>query len=210
MSELAARARLAKQTMTTMIRLAGRAGLVQRRADQDDRSATRVELTARGRRFQPVATRELANLEARITAGWENPDRGLARLARTADRDLTSQLGHAVRRAGAAALADDQQDARQQDSQPEPKPAPGQRPGRGQARGQRRPAAADDGNEQRPQASRPRALPATPGHAAAAVPKVRAVWRRASSVAASRLITKVPGWVAVHWVAVLRLVKWCT
>jgi len=68
MSELAARARLAKQTMTTMVRLVERAGLVQRRADPGDGRATRVELTAQGRRFQPVAARELAKLEARITA----------------------------------------------------------------------------------------------------------------------------------------------
>src|SRR5713226_6586634 len=68
MSELAARARLAKQTMTTMVRLVERAGLVQRRGDPDDRRATRAELTAQGRRFQPVAARELAKLEARITA----------------------------------------------------------------------------------------------------------------------------------------------
>ena len=68
MSELAARAHLAKQTMTTMVRLVERAGLVQRRPDPDDARATRVELTERGRRFQPVATRELAKLDERIAA----------------------------------------------------------------------------------------------------------------------------------------------
>jgi len=73
MSELAARARLAKQTMTTMVRLVERAGLVQRRADPGDGRAVRVELTAQGRRFQPVAARELAKLEARITAQLGEP-----------------------------------------------------------------------------------------------------------------------------------------
>lgn len=68
MSELAARARLAKQTMTTMVRLVERAGLIQRRPDPADGRATLVELTPLGRRFQPVAARELAQLEARITA----------------------------------------------------------------------------------------------------------------------------------------------
>jgi DNA-binding MarR family transcriptional regulator len=68
MSELAVRAHLAKQTMTTMVRLVERAGLVERRADPSDARATRVFLTARGRRFQPVAERELAQLEARVVA----------------------------------------------------------------------------------------------------------------------------------------------
>jgi DNA-binding MarR family transcriptional regulator len=68
MSELAARARLAKQTMTTMVRVVERAGLVRRRPDPDDARATRVELTARGRRFKPVAARELVRLEDRVVA----------------------------------------------------------------------------------------------------------------------------------------------
>jgi DNA-binding MarR family transcriptional regulator len=68
MTELAARAHLAKQTMTTMVRLVEEAGLVQRRPDPEDARATRVHLTARGKRFQPVAARELERLEERITA----------------------------------------------------------------------------------------------------------------------------------------------
>jgi DNA-binding MarR family transcriptional regulator len=68
MSELAERAHLAKQTMTTMVRLVEEAGLVRRRPDPHDARATRVELTARGRRFRPVAERELARLEGSITA----------------------------------------------------------------------------------------------------------------------------------------------
>ena len=67
MSELAARSRLAKQTMTTMVRLVERAGLVQRRPDPDDGRATRVYLTKRGRTFRPVAIRELEALDARVS-----------------------------------------------------------------------------------------------------------------------------------------------
>jgi DNA-binding MarR family transcriptional regulator len=63
MGEVAGRARLSKQTMTTMVRLAERDGLVERRPDPADRRATRVLLTARGRRFKPVAERVLAELD---------------------------------------------------------------------------------------------------------------------------------------------------
>jgi DNA-binding MarR family transcriptional regulator len=63
MGEVASRARLSKQTMTTMVRLAERDGLVERRSDQADRRATRVHLTAKGLRFKPVAERVLADLD---------------------------------------------------------------------------------------------------------------------------------------------------
>jgi DNA-binding MarR family transcriptional regulator len=73
MGELAARARLAKQTMTTMVRLLERDGLVERRPDSADRRAARVFLTARARAFRPVAARALAELQilldARLGAG---------------------------------------------------------------------------------------------------------------------------------------------
>ncbi|HEY7454229.1 MAG TPA: MarR family transcriptional regulator [Thermoleophilaceae bacterium] len=64
MGEVAARSRLSKQTMTTMVRLAERDGLVERRPDEGDRRATRVYLTSRGRRFKPVAGRVLGELDA--------------------------------------------------------------------------------------------------------------------------------------------------
>lgn len=63
MGEIARRARLSKQTMTTMVRLCERDGLVKRRADPDDRRATRVHLTAKAKRFRPAAERVLARLE---------------------------------------------------------------------------------------------------------------------------------------------------
>ena len=64
MGEIARRARLSKQTMTTMVRLCERDGLVERCPDPVDRRATRVQLTAKARRFQPAAERVLARLEA--------------------------------------------------------------------------------------------------------------------------------------------------
>src|SRR3712207_4400281 len=53
MGELAERARLSKQTMTTMVRLVEKAGLVERRSDPQDGRAVVVTLTARAREFAP-------------------------------------------------------------------------------------------------------------------------------------------------------------
>lgn len=63
MGELAARARLSKQTMTQMIARAERDGLVERRADRADARATLIYLTPRARQFESVATDVLAELE---------------------------------------------------------------------------------------------------------------------------------------------------
>jgi DNA-binding MarR family transcriptional regulator len=84
--EVARRARLSKQTMTTMVRLAERDGLVERRADAADRRATRVHLTAKAHRFRPVAEETLAELEelARTALGERGlpaAERALTRLA---------------------------------------------------------------------------------------------------------------------------------
>jgi DNA-binding MarR family transcriptional regulator len=62
MGELARRARLSKQTMTTMVRLLEREQLVRRERDPDDGRAFRIVLTAKARRFEPVAERTLAAL----------------------------------------------------------------------------------------------------------------------------------------------------
>jgi DNA-binding MarR family transcriptional regulator len=64
MGELARRSRLSKQTMTTMVRLLERDGLVRRERDPDDGRAFRIVLTARARRFEPVAEQTLAELGA--------------------------------------------------------------------------------------------------------------------------------------------------
>lgn len=68
MGELASRARLSKQTMTTLVRLTERNGLVRRERDREDRRASRVYLTARARAFQPVAERVLAELEEQVAS----------------------------------------------------------------------------------------------------------------------------------------------
>jgi DNA-binding MarR family transcriptional regulator len=80
MGELALRARLSKQTMTTMVRLLEREGLVRRERDPTDGRASRVVLTAKARRFEPVAEETLAELgeHARMRLG----ERRLAALKR--------------------------------------------------------------------------------------------------------------------------------
>ena len=91
--EVARRARLSKQTMTTMVRLAERDGLVERRPDEVDRRATRVHLTDRGRAFQPVAERILEELDelARTALGERDMSataRALAKLANLKGQSL--------------------------------------------------------------------------------------------------------------------------
>jgi DNA-binding MarR family transcriptional regulator len=68
MGEIARRARLSKQTITTMARLLERDGLIERRPDPADARATRLHLTRRGRKLQPVAQQVLAHLEQSVTA----------------------------------------------------------------------------------------------------------------------------------------------
>jgi len=60
--ELARRARLSKQTMTTMVRLLEQDGLVGRERDPVDGRAFRVVLTAKARGFEPVAEQALSEL----------------------------------------------------------------------------------------------------------------------------------------------------
>lgn len=66
LGELARRARLSKQTMTTMVRLLEREKLVRCRPDPEDARATRVYLSPQARRFRPVAERVLANIERNV------------------------------------------------------------------------------------------------------------------------------------------------
>ena len=71
MGELARRARLSKQTVTTMVRLLERDGLVTRRLDRRDARAARVHLTPRAKRFRPVAEAVLAELEELVAPSDE-------------------------------------------------------------------------------------------------------------------------------------------
>jgi DNA-binding MarR family transcriptional regulator len=66
MGELGRRARLSKQTMTTLIAQMERDGLVRRERDAGDRRARRVVLMPRARDFRPVAEEVLAGLDSRI------------------------------------------------------------------------------------------------------------------------------------------------
>ncbi|MGH3014169.1 MAG: MarR family winged helix-turn-helix transcriptional regulator [Gaiellaceae bacterium] len=75
MGELASRARLSKQTITTLVRLTERNGLVRRERDREDRRAYRIHLTPRARSFQPVAERALAGLDDRVAARLSTTDR---------------------------------------------------------------------------------------------------------------------------------------
>ena len=66
MGELAQRAHLSKQTITTLARLLERDGLVTRRPDDTDARATRVFLTQRASAFAPVAEDVLASLATEL------------------------------------------------------------------------------------------------------------------------------------------------
>jgi DNA-binding MarR family transcriptional regulator len=66
MGQLAQRARLSKQTMTTMVRLLERDRLVKRERDAQDGRAFRIHLTERAREFQPVAEEVLGELDALV------------------------------------------------------------------------------------------------------------------------------------------------
>jgi len=68
MGEIAARSRLSKQTMTTMVRLAERDGLVTRAPDPEDGRAVRVCLSERSIELRPAAERVLARLDRRAEA----------------------------------------------------------------------------------------------------------------------------------------------
>jgi DNA-binding MarR family transcriptional regulator len=89
MGELARRARLSKQTMTDMIRRLERDGLVERRTDPTDARASLIFLTARSRRFKPIAARTLGELDrlvrrqlsARSVSDLKNALRQLLELA---------------------------------------------------------------------------------------------------------------------------------
>jgi MarR family transcriptional regulator, organic hydroperoxide resistance regulator len=81
MGEIAARSRLSKQTMTTLVRRVSAAGLVRRGDDPADARAARIELTDRAREFAPVAAEVVEGLEDEV------------------DRSLSAAEARALRRA---------------------------------------------------------------------------------------------------------------
>jgi DNA-binding MarR family transcriptional regulator len=66
MGQIAERARLSKQTMTTLVRLCERDGLVNRVRDPQDARAFRIKLTTRAKGFRPVAARILRELDGKV------------------------------------------------------------------------------------------------------------------------------------------------
>ncbi len=68
MGQIAERARLSKQTMTTMVRLCERDGLVYRERDAGDARAFRIHLTERAREFRPAAEEILRELDSKVLA----------------------------------------------------------------------------------------------------------------------------------------------
>jgi DNA-binding MarR family transcriptional regulator len=74
MGELAARARLSKQAMTSLVRAVEQAGLVTRVPDPVDGRASRVRLTERGKAFRPVAERVLRDLDTTLVRGLDDAE----------------------------------------------------------------------------------------------------------------------------------------
>jgi DNA-binding MarR family transcriptional regulator len=68
LGEIAARARLSKQSMTALVRQCEDDGFVRRRRDPADGRAFRVELTPRGWRFRGVVDEVLGELDAVVLA----------------------------------------------------------------------------------------------------------------------------------------------
>lgn len=68
MGQIAERARLSKQTMTTMVRLCVRDGLVSRQPDPSDGRAFRIHLTERAKAFKPVAAEVVRELDDQVLA----------------------------------------------------------------------------------------------------------------------------------------------
>jgi DNA-binding MarR family transcriptional regulator len=68
LGEIAARARLSKQSMTGLVKHCEDAGLVVRERDPADGRAYRLSLTERGRAFQAEAEGTLAQLDAELLA----------------------------------------------------------------------------------------------------------------------------------------------
>jgi DNA-binding MarR family transcriptional regulator len=66
--EIAARARLSKQAMTRLVAQCEADGLVQRRRDDADGRAFRVDLTLRGSELRSAAQRVLSELDEEIIA----------------------------------------------------------------------------------------------------------------------------------------------
>jgi DNA-binding MarR family transcriptional regulator len=88
LGELAARARLSKQSITGLVRLCEQAGLVVRERDPDDGRAFRVRLTARGDRFRSVAEAVLGEIDDELRRSLGTPDHEALKTALRGVMDL--------------------------------------------------------------------------------------------------------------------------
>ncbi|HEV7132123.1 MAG TPA: MarR family transcriptional regulator [Gaiellaceae bacterium] len=86
--ELARRARLSKQTLTTLARALERDGLVERVIDPTDARATLLYLTDRARELEPVAEQIVAGLGARVTETLTDRERMVLQAALREIADL--------------------------------------------------------------------------------------------------------------------------
>jgi DNA-binding MarR family transcriptional regulator len=77
--ELARRARLSKQTMTTLLKLMEERGLVTRQRDQKDARASRIYLTEYGLQFKSVAFRVLGEMDELLGKQLSNRDISILR-----------------------------------------------------------------------------------------------------------------------------------
>jgi len=73
--QIGERARMSKQSMTRLVAQCERDRLIQRRRDDADGRAFRIELTDRGRRLRSVAQTVLAELDNEIAAALAPEDR---------------------------------------------------------------------------------------------------------------------------------------
>jgi len=114
LGELARRARLSKQTMTTMVRVMEARGLIERRPDPADQRAGRIYLTERARQFQAVAEQVLRDLDALVAARLSPEQLGSLRqaLAVLVDLDLTGTEPADPRTAAPNANEEDEPHAR--------------------------------------------------------------------------------------------------
>jgi DNA-binding MarR family transcriptional regulator len=88
MGQIAERARLSKQTMTTMVRLCERDGLVARERDREDGRAFRIYLTDRAKQFRPVAELVVGRLDDKVLAALGERERAVLAKALKGVMDL--------------------------------------------------------------------------------------------------------------------------
>ncbi len=88
MGDLADRARIAKQSMTTLVRDAASAGLVARKIDPRDGRSYRIWLTPRAEEFRDVANLILDEMNERLLADVDSESAEIVSRSLAAIKDL--------------------------------------------------------------------------------------------------------------------------